>query len=366
MSIEAVAWALKQDLARSSEKFVLVCLANYADEMGVCYPSVPQLCDDTSQDRKTVISSIDALIAAGLLADTGNRVGATRQIPVYQILGLPTTQSRHYVFRVTDPATGRFYVGKRSCIGEPQLDALYKGCGKWTRAAAAGGVELAKEVLAEFGSCVEALAAEQRLLREHQHDPLCMNDGGAKTGGRASQKRNSSENGTVPNFPSNSPVFPAKQSRFSAETVPKTGHGTIKEPSRNRHGTTKGGAEPLPDWVPPQAWHGFIASRKAAKGGLTERAEKLLLAKLDDLRKQGYPPDAVLDQSTMHGWKGLFPIRNDRERERPRHERFDPTQFLADRLARGMGGATSRPADGDVWDAVPEPIRIGSGGHGVG
>jgi Helix-turn-helix domain len=48
---------------------------------------------------------------------------------------------------------------------------------------------------------------------------------------KEAQKRNSSENGTVPKFPSKSPVFPIKESRFSAETVPKTGHGTVREPS---------------------------------------------------------------------------------------------------------------------------------------
>jgi hypothetical protein len=44
------------------------------------------------------------------------------------------------------------------------------------------------------------------------------------------RKRNSPENGTVPKTDGNSPVFPAKQSRFSAETDPKTGHGTVMEP----------------------------------------------------------------------------------------------------------------------------------------
>lgn len=44
------------------------------------------------------------------------------------------------------------------------------------------------------------------------------------------QNRNDPENGTVPLFPGNGPVFTGKQSRFSVETVPKTGYGTSKEP----------------------------------------------------------------------------------------------------------------------------------------
>lgn len=46
-----------------------------------------------------------------------------------------------------------------------------------------------------------------------------------------SQKRNSPKNGTVPNFPSKSTVFPGKESQISAERVPNLGHGTVMEPS---------------------------------------------------------------------------------------------------------------------------------------
>lgn len=53
---------------------------------------------------------------------------------------------------------------------------------------------------------------------------------------KRSQKRNSLKSETVPFFPSNSPNFPAKQSQFSHETVPKSGHGTVMEPSLNRQG----------------------------------------------------------------------------------------------------------------------------------
>lgn len=51
--------------------------------------------------------------------------------------------------------------------------------------------------------------------------------------------------GTVPIVPSNSTVFPPKESRFSASPVPKTGHGTV----RNHKGTVIEPGEPsaLPD-----------------------------------------------------------------------------------------------------------------------
>ena len=64
---------------------------------------------------------------------------------------------------------------------------------------------------------------------------------------KESQKRNSTGNGTVPKTEGNSPVFPHKQSRFSAETVPKTGHGTVIEPSLDPSGTKKILADAKPE-----------------------------------------------------------------------------------------------------------------------
>lgn len=85
MSIQAISWALKQPIAKSSEKFVLVVLCNYADERGFCYPSITALAADTAQDRKTVIANLKSLSSAGVIRDTGKRVGATGQVIVYQI-----------------------------------------------------------------------------------------------------------------------------------------------------------------------------------------------------------------------------------------------------------------------------------------
>ena len=47
----------------------------------------------------------------------------------------------------------------------------------------------------------------------------------------------------------------------------------------------------------------FIAHRKASKSSLTEHAARLIAKKL-----RGHPkPDAVVEQSIMNGWKGVFP-----------------------------------------------------------
>jgi pyocin large subunit-like protein len=142
----AIDWAIGLQLDKSSVKFVLVCLANRAnDNTALCFPSIKQLEQDTCQDRKTVISNLRALCQLGLIQDTGERVGTTKQIIVYRLM-----------------------VGSSPKIGT------------------------------------------------------------------------STENGTVPVLESNSTVFPHEQSRFSVETVPKTVHGTQRNPKGTQARNARG------------------------------------------------------------------------------------------------------------------------------
>lgn len=85
MSFQAISWAFDQKLNRSSAKFVLVCLANYANESFEAYPSTQTLSELTAMDRKTVVERLDDLCVLGFICDTGRRVGATKQIKVYQL-----------------------------------------------------------------------------------------------------------------------------------------------------------------------------------------------------------------------------------------------------------------------------------------
>ena len=70
-------------------------------------------------------------------------------------------------------------------------------------------------------------------------------------------------------------------------------------------------ADDLPDWVPTDAWMAFDAMRKAKRAPLTPRAVELIVAKLDEWRKQGDDPAEVLLQSVERGWTGVFQIKRD-------------------------------------------------------
>lgn len=86
MSIEAITWALRQPVPSSSAKFVLVVVANCASgATGLAYPSIAYLSEATGQDRKTIIANLRRLSEWGLISDTGERTGATKQVPVYRV-----------------------------------------------------------------------------------------------------------------------------------------------------------------------------------------------------------------------------------------------------------------------------------------
>jgi len=71
----------------------------------------------------------------------------------------------------------------------------------------------------------------------------------------------------------------------------------------------EGDASQIPDWLPVDEWRDFKAMRAKIRKPMTAKAEKLAIDELNKLRRDGNPPAAVLDQSILNCWQGLFPIR---------------------------------------------------------
>jgi hypothetical protein len=67
----------------------------------------------------------------------------------------------------------------------------------------------------------------------------------------------------------------------------------------------------VPDWVPEEAWAGFVEMRKRIRKPMTERAQQLMLKKLAALKDEGNDPAEVLDRSTMNNWQGIFSVKGD-------------------------------------------------------
>lgn len=86
MSFQALAWATKLRLGKAGDKLILVAFADrHNEESGCAYPSIAWLTEFSSLNRKTVIAAVERLVDAGLLEDSGERKGSTKQIKVYRV-----------------------------------------------------------------------------------------------------------------------------------------------------------------------------------------------------------------------------------------------------------------------------------------
>ena len=70
MSIEALNWAFKQDL-KPTQKFVLVALADCADDYGICFPSHKHIAEKTGFSKSSVRAAISELSKKLLIEKVG-------------------------------------------------------------------------------------------------------------------------------------------------------------------------------------------------------------------------------------------------------------------------------------------------------
>lgn len=95
MSRAATDWAWNLELS-TAPKLLMLSLADRADEMHCCYPSIQRLVKDTGMDRKTIGKWINQMMEDGLISDTGERKGRTKQIRVLQLkIGIEQAQKRN-------------------------------------------------------------------------------------------------------------------------------------------------------------------------------------------------------------------------------------------------------------------------------
>ncbi|KTJ23852.1 hypothetical protein ASU86_25585 [Enterobacter hormaechei subsp. steigerwaltii] len=84
MSRAATDWAWGLEL-KASQKLLMLSLADRADESHCCYPSIQRLVKDTGMDRKTIGKWVGQMIDDGLITDTGERKGKTKQVRVLRL-----------------------------------------------------------------------------------------------------------------------------------------------------------------------------------------------------------------------------------------------------------------------------------------
>ncbi|WP_336026393.1 helix-turn-helix domain-containing protein [Acinetobacter pittii] len=95
MSLDATVWAWKKKFTQAKggsspalKKLVLLSMADRADEQHCCYPSSTRLADDCQINKKTLFKILDELSSEGVIFDTGERKGRTKQVIVYRLIGV--------------------------------------------------------------------------------------------------------------------------------------------------------------------------------------------------------------------------------------------------------------------------------------
>ena len=119
----------------------------------------------------------------------------------------------------------------------------------------------------------------------------------------------------------------------------------------------------LPQWVPLDAWEGFCEMRQRMRKPLTERAKKLAIRRLDQLRRKGYEPGMILDQSTFMGWQGLWPLKGDWDGDGATRKTFDAIRRESSVKAIRRTVEAYNQVGGDVHGTPPQGNkRIRDGG----
>lgn len=90
-----------------------------------------------------------------------------------------------------------------------------------------------------------------------------------------------------------------------SRALPREEKKRIKKPPNPQGG---GLAIALPDWLKPEDWQRFVEFREEGKHPMTPGGMQIAIDTLAKLRDGGSPPKAVIDQSILNDWRGLFAV----------------------------------------------------------
>jgi len=65
----------------------------------------------------------------------------------------------------------------------------------------------------------------------------------------------------------------------------------------------------LPSWIDPSIWNDYLEMRKKIRKPATQKAQELIIKKLEQLKLSGQDPNRVLEQSIENSWQGVFPLK---------------------------------------------------------
>ncbi|WP_348995936.1 helix-turn-helix domain-containing protein [Achromobacter sp. HNDS-1] len=254
--IQAACWPLQMP---TSQKFVLISLADNANDEGVCWPSIDKIVARTCLTDRTVQKCLKWLEERGVIS----RQKRHRRSAVYTVTPENYQTWRH------------------------------------------------DEALPEDSSPENSSPENSSPENSSPEDSSPENSSGEK----CSPEKSSPEIGA--GRPENNCILDRKNLQFRPEAAsPRTIKESKEEPTRNHQGAGKGAQAPpgpsLPAWLDVDAWAMFDRFRRSKDAkAWTDDARSLAIRELGKLRAAGHDPVVVIEQSVFRGWRGLFPPKGD-------------------------------------------------------
>ena len=241
----AKVWGLNMS---PTNKLVLLALADCADDAGKCWPSVATLAAKCCLSKRSVLRAIDALENDGFVSP--QKTAGKQSV---------------YLIRVS---------GDRCQSVTSDTVSWVTPCQPMDRVI--------------HNRCQSDTGDNLSLVTESHH-----------TGDTVSPHRCQSVTST------GDTVSPVSILDSKPSSKPSINHH--KPPTRVREQSSA--KLVLPDWLPEATWNEFVAHRKAIKKPMTNLAESKTIKELDRLRAAGNDPVAVIEQSILRGWAGVFDVR---------------------------------------------------------
>jgi len=91
----------------------------------------------------------------------------------------------------------------------------------------------------------------------------------------------------------------------------------------------------LPDWLPAEAWAGFVAMRKKQRKPMTDKAVERMIARLDTMRAEGHDIAACLNQSEDNCWSDVYPVK-ERNTQRAQSVKLSPLSKTGQATANNL------------------------------
>jgi hypothetical protein len=106
---------------------------------------------------------------------------------------------------------------------------------------------------------------------------------------------------------------PSEKSQKDFQKISNISDGVGGGVGKERQGKVK--ATPtlrvtLPSWVSKEVWDAFVEMRNKLRKPLTDEGRPAVILRLDTLRTDGNDPSAVLRQSIMNSWQGVFELKD--------------------------------------------------------